>query len=634
MTEEQFSKYLVETQGFTNEQATGYIKQVGLEPGIKAMEEQHQLENSIAAPAPQKTIGGSVGAGVSSLADSLTFGNLEKFLPKEALQKMAALKEQYPAESGFGNLTGSAATMMFPNGAITKIPQIAKLVGNSGKLKALANILGGAATGAAYGFAQNPKVQQDELSARVGQMALPAALGGALGLVPGALEKAGEAYYRSPFRKIDSALIKSGKNSISDTLWNRKITGSLSGIEDELQKVLDTELYPEISKVKQGLKDKGYKYSVNDAKNLVLNNLPNESKDVGIANEITGLKNYATDAFDKYTPSGWMKTLRNYAKKNKGYQTEKAAFEAVGGAGEQLPLMGNNIPIRAGDRVKNIELMGQPASVATAEPLEHWTQQGLMSLQTPKTPEAFNVPSGDPLLPLAQNMKMDARTAWMQHGPRYQSEILGLQNTPRSYMQVKVPTQVQAPGQSSFPITPQKLQIPDKKMTVDDYDLLMKRVGQKAKAGFVQTAPGQQTPIPADLMADFYGALKSQRESAVAEQLGPEVANKYKAVNQETSTILNSFKKLSDAAQNEAATSTLTPIEGMYLLNPATAKYALTKEGIGLLKSPYMATNIGKFMNKVGKSNIAPVNPNPALLNAIRNNKIAEPNPEDYINGN
>lgn len=570
-------------------------------------------------PSQPVDLGRQVRAATASGINALTLGNLSKMLPEEANQKLAELRSQEPAASNVGNAMGLASTFMYPAGAISKIPAVAKAIQGSTKLKLLADVAGGAATGAGYGFLTNPQVAGSELDARIENAKTGGMIGAGIGTIPTALSKGGEAYFKSPFRKIDAALVKAGKKPISDILWKRKITGSLSGIEGELQNVLDTELYPEIEKVKQGLKDKGYQYDINDVRDLVLKNLPNESKDVGIANEITGLKNYATDAFDKYTPEGWMKTLRSYVNKRKGYEKEKTAFEALGGSGDQLPLMTNNIPIKTKDQEKLVELIGKEPSVATTEPLEHWTQQELTPVPQAPNPEGFNVPRGDSLVPLAQKMSLDTRTDKMMTGPKYQSEIFNLFNTPRTYAPASEKVQQAASGQGSFAVAPQKPKVPSKKMTVDDYDLLMKRIGQKGKAGFVQTAPGQQTPIPADLMADFYGALKGQREAAVGEQLGTEAANKYKAVNQETSTILNSFKKLSDAAQNEAATNTITPIEGMFLLNPATAKYAMTKEGIELLRSPYFSTKIGKATNKVGNSSLAPTNPVPFFLRKNEN---------------
>lgn len=657
-------------------------------------------------PSQPVDLGRQVRAATASGINALTLGNLSKMLPEEANQKLAELRSQEPAASNVGNAMGLASTFMYPAGAISKIPAVAKAIEGSTKLKLLADVAGGATTGAGYGFLTNPQVAGSELDARIENAKTGGMIGAGFGTIPTILTKGGEAYFKSPFKKIDAALVKAGKKPISDILWKRKITGSLSGIEGELQNVLDTELYPEIEKVKQGLKDKGYQYDINDVRDLVLKNLPNESKDVGIANEITGLKNYATDAFDKYTPEGWMKTLRSYVNKRKGYEKEKAAFEIAGGAGDQLPILGaidpgqsmrpqvtslptaqmvtrppsgkatvlrvtpkkgqlainTNMPEEQITKEIKVPLQTE-GSKASAEPFEPFGVQPELPTLPTKEGDIFNTPRGDDLLPLAQNMKLDQMTNDAMVGtPNYQAEILGLQRIPQKYgvgsrrvrvakkgqtkipfslenvtSKEEIPVQLQgditprlfegilprieqsSTGQGAFPIAPQKPQVPSKKMTVDDYDLLMKRIGQKGKAGFVQTAPGQQTPIPADLMADFYGALKGQREAAVAEQLGPEVAAKYKAVNQETSTILNSFKKLSDAAQNEAATNTITPIEGMFLLNPATAKYAMTKEGIELLRSPYFATKIGKAMNKVGNSSLAPTNPVPFFLRKNEN---------------
>lgn len=154
--------------------------------------------------------------------------------------------------------------------------------------------------------------------------------------------------------------------------------------------------------------------------------------------------------------------VNQYRKDSKDYRRQ------LGDAGENpdqqvLPVFSDDMQ-RTGQRSQQVEINGNQASRMQAEPLENWSQGELDSINLPQRPQqGFNPARGDDLLPLRQQMDMDKRFLG-DLGEGYQGEILGTQNTPRSYSSGQVTMINQGQGQMQFAIAPnrpQRPQIPD-----------------------------------------------------------------------------------------------------------------------------------------------------------------------------
>lgn len=555
------------------------------------------------ATKPTLDIGEATGAGIAGAANALTLNNLEMVAP-EYFQK---LKAAQPMQYGVGEAIGTVGSMLTPMGVelgiakgLSKIPQLAPAIQllSKGLPKYAQQGAKGAAIGSLFGLATNPQsgdpTLSGQLEGRLKGAQTGAALGGALGAtVPVLSEAVAKKWYKQPFKKSDSAAVLANKKDMpSDLLYDLGVTGGYETIKNKMHNYLQGTVMPEVKKFESLLTQIGAKFPTEEAKKAVVGALPNENRLTSRKDEIVGLKNYAGQVFDEYVPEGWFNTLRQYSKARKGFQKEVAAFERAGGdvKSGQLPLSPEFTAAFRSKKVPTpVELQGKDPSTAYAEPYEVWSQQGLPPLPT-RPPEGFNPARGDDLLPLAHQMKLWENFSKVAQGPKYQGEILGLQNTPRTYGVGEKTIQESIPGQSSFPVTPFAPRIPEKAMTVEDFKSNLQEIGKAVKQGFSNPVPGKSIPTSNALLADMYGSMNQMLNKKVADQIGDAEASQYITAKDKASQILGMFPSMVAEVGKDVGRTQVNPLEVSYLLNPTYGKYALAKEGVELLGHPAIAT--------------------------------------------
>jgi hypothetical protein len=264
------------------------------------------------------------------LMDAVSLDNVEKLQSEETKQRKFSLAEDYPVENFLGKVGGNVPLMMGPGGSVSKIPAVTKILGTGGKAL-LADMAGGAAMGSAYGFLQNPKVAPEkEMAARVdGSFGLPTAIGAGAATLPYALRAGGESYYKSAFKKLDSAAkIFNAENAEgiaagtvkaaelpSEVMLQRGYTGSAPTLLGKIKAGLLRDALPTLQKTREDL-GKVYQYPVDELKSTVMKSFDDPTKRTTAEGAIKKAKGYAADVFDKYIPEGWAKDLLNYRAKS------------------------------------------------------------------------------------------------------------------------------------------------------------------------------------------------------------------------------------------------------------------------------------------------------------------------------
>ena len=465
-------------------------------------------------PSQPVDLGRQVRATTASGINALTLGNLSNLLPEEAAAKLSFLKKQEPAASAVGTAAGTLGTMVYPAGALTKIPALARVLGSSKLAKTAANVAGGAATGAGYGFLTNPEVSGPQLEARTENAKTGAKIGAGAVAIPSLLAGLGKGLYKYPFKKLDVEAniynaenadaiqqgLKTAKELPSEVLFNKGLTGSGPELLGKIKAGLNKESYPVLQATREEL-SKVHQYPVVGTKQGALEAFDDPTKRTAVADAINKAKSFSSGVFDKYKPEGWDEKVADYLFKTKAYRAERALLKEAG-----------------------------------------------------------------------------------------------------------LPTNI-----ISKPARPQKF------MSVPDFNKNMTDIGAAAEDGFTSVSPGETAKQLKSQLAGFYKYISGQEEAAVANKLGPETLDKFKNAKEEVSRMYGIFPELKTIASKEAGAHKITPMEGMFMTNAHTAPYAIAKEGIETLQSPYVATNLGKFLNRTGRSVVAPTNPVPFFLRKNEN---------------
>ena len=258
--------------------------------------------------------------------------------------------------------------------------------------------------------------------------------------------------------------------------------------------------------------------------------------------------------------SKYQQDVQEYAPKYRNFLKNKKEYRSsVGQAGDNLeqPILdGMQDTLQTtSQRPIRLETIGKDSSVAVAEPYETWTQGNLSEPNLPTRPvnNAFNPGREvDNLMPLSHKVSIDRNYKTAMHDTPYapqfsptetvgpanpiQSEILGLQNTPRSYMDAEIPTLGTKNGQTKMiletpvaptrPTRPEQVRNPMGPRQMNDYKGSMDDV-----LNYNRNPDGKVDPA---LEKAFYSGRKTMSgkiDNSIEELGGQEMKGELKSAN-------------------------------------------------------------------------------------------------------